>query len=310
MSACGGQFTPVRAVPSPDVTTESFQPLSARDQGVPRRQILHEGVPAHLEIGLRAWIARALLGGGGLHVALRLEIATGRERPADVLAYGLGEEHLLDVVDAILASGGPWPELNPGDIERGSNSNLVGLGHLRNDLRGILEAGSSAWRVNDDFTGLTRRVDRAAAAAAEATTAAADNAPGSGSAADHLRSAWTALYELHPDSPAAYRDAIRAVEAAAHGLIEPNNARATLGTMLGQLRATPDRWVLAIRGPGGTGNIASLIAMIELLWTGQTSRHGGQTPTRPETFEEAQMAVHLAVTLVQWFVTGAVSRKT
>lgn len=80
--------------------------------------------------------------------------------------------------------------------------------------------------------------------------------------------------------------------------------------MLGQLRATPDRWVLAIRGPGGAGSITPLIAMIELLWTGQTSRHGGQAPTRPETFEEAQMAVHLAVTLAQWFIGGAVSRRT
>ena len=50
------------------------------------------------------------------------------------------------------------------------------------------------------------------------------------------------------------------------------------------------------------------MAMIGLLWTGQTSRHGGQAPTRPQTFEEAQMAVHPAVTLVPWFVTGTVSR--
>lgn len=153
-------------------------------------------------------------------------------------------------------------------------------------------------------------MDCTVAAAAEAAREPADNVPGAGSAADHLRSAWTALYQLHPDSPTAYRDAIRAVEAAAHSLVEPNNARATLGTMLGQLRATPERWVLAIRGPGGTDSITPLMTMIELLWTGQTSRHGAQTPTRPETFEEAQMALHLAVTLVQWFVTGTVSRRT
>jgi hypothetical protein len=53
-----------------------------------------------------------------------------------------------------------------------------------------------------------------------------------------------------------------------------------------------------------------LIAMIELLWTGQTSRHGARPPTRPETFEEAQMAVYLAMTLVHWFVSGAASRRT
>ena len=52
-----------------------------------------------------------------------------------------------------------------------------------------------------------------------------------------------------------------------------------------------------------------LISMMELLWTGQTSRHGSQTPTAQEASDEARMAVHLAVTLVQWFTTGAVIRK-
>lgn len=69
---------------------------------------------------------------------------TGSDDTADGLADGLGEEHLLDVIDAILASGGPWPQLNPGAIELGSNTSLTGLRHLRNDLTGILEAGSSA----------------------------------------------------------------------------------------------------------------------------------------------------------------------
>ena len=49
--------------------------------------------------------------------------------------------------------------------------------------------------------------------------------------------------------------------------------------------------------------------MMELLWTGQTSRHGAQTVARRETQQETAMAVHLAVLLVHWFTTGAVRRK-
>ncbi|MFI6986560.1 hypothetical protein ACIBSV_49580 [Embleya sp. NPDC050154] len=49
-------------------------------------------------------------------------------------------------------------------------------------------------------------------------------------------------------------------------------------------------------------------AMMQLLWDGQTSRHGKQTPTRPETLEEARAAVHAAAILVQWFVSGAFTR--
>ncbi len=44
------------------------------------------------------------------------------------------------------------------------------------------------------------------------------------------------------------------------------------------------------------------------LWEGQTSRHGAQTETVPETLEAAPAGVHLAAALVQWFVSGAVIR--
>jgi hypothetical protein len=36
------------------------------------------------------------------------------------------------------------------------------------------------------------------------------------------------------------------------------------------------------------------------LWQGQTSRHGGQTATVPETLEAARAGAHLAALLVQW----------
>ncbi|MET7792027.1 hypothetical protein ABZ745_34690 [Streptomyces sp. NPDC013082] len=41
------------------------------------------------------------------------------------------------------------------------------------------------------------------------------------------------------------------------------------------------------------------------LWEGQTSRHGARSGTVPETLEAARASVHLAATLVQWFVTWA-----
>lgn len=82
--------------------------------------------------------------------------------------------------------------------------------------------------------------------------------------------------------------------------------RATLGTMIGHMRANPGKFSLALLA--GKGDVLALVSMVDLLWTRQTSRHGGKEPTRPETPEEGQMAVHLAVTLVEWFTSGAVSR--
>ncbi|MEU3881754.1 hypothetical protein [Streptomyces californicus] len=81
------------------------------------------------------------------------------------------------------------------------------------------------------------------------------------------------------------------------------------------LRLRPGRAV-SIRGlrgrhvtGGGVGDpIAPAEAMMRALWEGQTSRHGAQTATVPESLEAARAGVHLAAALVQWFVSGAVAR--
>lgn len=295
------------------MTFPPFQKLSARVADLPATQVLHEGVPPHMDMLVRTWIYRALAGGGAAMIALRLEIPIDYERAdgdaARFLAFDPQPDELLDVVDAILSCGGPWPAPSTGDRVRSRNTNHAGLIELKNDLETLLREGSSAWRVNDSFSALTRRVDVTVTAAAQASEGTAMAVPAAGSAGGQLRAACDALYGLHPDPSAAYRDAIRAVESAAHATIEPNNAKATLGTMLGQFRNAPHVYRIAIPGPDGTGSITPLTAMMELLWTGQTSRHGGQAPTRPETFEEAQVAVHLAATLVQWFTSGAVTRR-
>jgi hypothetical protein len=119
---------------------------------------------------------------------------------------------------------------------------------------------------------------------------------------------WACVHALRPDPVKAYALAIKAVESAAQALVESRNAKATLGTMLGHLKANRDRFSLVIGGPDGKGDVGSLIENMRLLWEGQTSRHGSSKPTRDEAPEEAAMALHLAVTLVQWFTSGAVRR--
>ena len=117
------------------------------------------------------------------------------------------------------------------------------------------------------------------------------------------------LYGVTPNPPSAFSAAIKAVESAAHSIIEPNNAKATLGTMIGQLRNAPGRYRLVLPGSDANGDVAVLRDMMSLIWTSQTSRHGAQTNMRDETLEETEMAVQLAVVLVHWFTTGAIRRK-
>jgi hypothetical protein len=103
----------------------------------------------------------------------------------------------------------------------------------------------------------------------------------------------------------AYSEAIKAVEAAGHTLIEPDNVRSTLGTMIREIGANPRQFSLTIAG----GRAVTLRHMMGLLWVGQTSRHGGET-YRPETQEQAEMAISLAETLVEWFLSGKIQRQS
>ncbi|MFD6115294.1 hypothetical protein ACFWG0_35085 [Streptomyces yangpuensis] len=73
-------------------------------------------------------------------------------------------------------------------------------------------------------------------AAVEEALKAADQ-PERGSASRHLRQAMDLAYALHPDPVKAYSEAIKAVECALHDTIQPNNRRATLGT----IRSSPAR---------------------------------------------------------------------
>ena len=78
--------------------------------------------------------------------------------------------------------------------------------------------------------------------------------------------------------------------------------------MLGALRSSENRFSLVI-GKNRDRNVSTLIGCMSLLWEGQTSRHGSSAETRMETIDEATAAVHLAVTLVQWFTSGAVRKQ-
>lgn len=173
------------------------------------------------------------------------------------------------------------------------------------ELSRILELGGSVWRVADDGGSLERRVDRTV------TAAMTEAASSESSAADHLAAAWQAAYGRHADPSRAYSEAIKAVESAAAPVVLPTDRLATLGRIIGTLRQASDRWELVIpNGEQPAADISVFIGMLELLWHGQTDRHGGVTPTRPIPQEAGPAAVHLAVLVVQWFQSGAMRRKT
>jgi hypothetical protein len=116
----------------------------------------------------------------------------------------------------------------------------------------------------------------------------------------HLTSAWNHAFGRNPDPSRAYAESIKAVEAAAIPVVSPNNSKATLGTVLGDLKAAPQKWQLVLSRPSTTGiaPVEVVTHLVSLLWANQTDRHA---PVQPIDQSQAEEAVHIALMLVHTF---------
>jgi len=115
-----------------------------------------------------------------------------------------------------------------------------------------------------------------------------------------LQSAFKKTYGRQPDFSQAYGLCIKAVEMAAIPALIPNDTIGTLGKAIGHLRCHKDEWALVFHD-SGTQGVDVVLGMLELLWKGQSDRHGGSPPPTSITREEAEAALQLASTLVYWF---------
>jgi len=183
---------------------------------------------------------------------------------------------------------------------------------LGESLERMLKEAGSAWTVaesGETWSGATfqlqRRVSESVAVASRRVM------DSTGRAGEHLRNAWSIAYGRNPDANAAYLEAVKAAEAAMVPVISPNNTKATLGTMLGDMKGMQGK--LSIELTPKDASIASfdvVLGMCQLLWKSQPERHG--TPeARPHSSvsaKAAEAAIHLALTIVQWFCGGIVVR--
>lgn len=187
-----------------------------------------------------------------------------------------------------------------------SRSDLSRPDGFAENVRETLQAGGSAWTVGQvppDRLGLVKRVPDAMQEAFEAAVAER------GDSANLLASAWGRAYGMNPDPGPAYHDAVRAVEAAAHPVVTPNNNTATLGTIIGEMKADLIRWEVVLDHDAKVNPPEVVVQMMDLLWTNEYERHATNKKVPLHvTPEQAEAAVVLAVTLVSWFRSGHVRR--
>ena len=289
-----------------------FQRLRERLAGHPADTTLRRDIPAPLEPVLRHWIRLACQhdADAAQRVALRLDIApTFDGRPGtfsflDAICNVSDNPDVLDVIDGLLAVHRAPTWFGDDRLHQTAEN----YGHLVGNLVDALDDAGSAYTVASDLRALVERVDPTVAAAIEHTIDAA-----SPTAGGLLRDAWRHAYGLHPDPTAAYREAVRAVEEVACPLVLEKAAEknsATLGTVSKHLRDAPDKWQFVLLDKNDAGSVDTLVAMLDRLWTGQVSRHGGGRRSRDQTQTEAEAAVHLAATLVQLLNAGALVRRS
>jgi hypothetical protein len=199
-------------------------------------------------------------------------------------ACGRDPRLLLDVIDSILAMG--------------CDSELV------EELRGHLDAGKSVWGVAVDESGLERWVPEIESAAYEAAVVPGD------AASDELVEAWNNLNGLHPDPSDAWDHAIKACEHILKPIVTPNQRDATLGNVLGQLRAEPPVVDFILRDNALRNQVDPLETfehMLHLIWP-NPDRHGSVAMRTP-TLVEAQAVVQTAILVVHWARIGVLVRR-
>jgi hypothetical protein len=86
------------------------------------------------------------------------------------------------------------------------------------------------------------------------------------------------------------------------------STKPSLGKAIAHLRDKPGDWCLVLEGAEEAAGIEPLRFMLQLLWTAQRSRHAGGPGTRDQQLAEAEAALSLAITCVQWFASGFVRR--
>ncbi len=167
-------------------------------------------------------------------------------------------------------------------------------------LEQVLYAGGSVWRVNDLGDGLERRVTDEEKAAYDGAVSPADEV------AAELSTAWAHAYGRNPDPSDAWDHAIKAVEASLWSIVTPNNNKANLGTIAGHLGKQAQQFALRLASSSDRAtNVETLGQMLRLMWP-NPDRHATGARRAPSQ-QEAQNVVHLAVLVVSWVRSGALS---
>jgi hypothetical protein len=283
------------------MTRRGWTPFGLIGEQAEQYHVLVPGVPSWMKAGLIAWQYGHFHQGQNLASARVMRdaernVRLGWQAPAqgtyvhaqDVHAalIRLHDDQLLRLTDWLLST----HSYEDSTVE---------------ELRTILDEGSSKWQVGDreGYLGLIERVPAGVQEAAEQTIASA------GTAGRLLATAWANVHRLEPDDSGAYAAAVKAVETASFAALNIVSSDATLGNSIRTIEGDNSYRLPFRREHHKHPTREVLLGMLRTLWRGHRDRHGSEDYSGV-THEEAEAAVTLAVTLVGWFSAGAVQKRS
>jgi hypothetical protein len=178
--------------------------------------------------------------------------------------------------------------------------------HSADRINQIFQQGSSIYEVRT--VQLQGEAIRAIERRVSSEVATVEEQIGDWRVRRELAAARSAIFGLTADYVQGLHHGVKAVENSACGIVEPNNAKSTLGRVAKALEVNQGG-VFSAR-IGTTKEISSMCA---LLWdTERRHRHGGEAEREPDlpTREEAEAAYSLVVLLSDWFTRGVIFRRS
>jgi hypothetical protein len=167
----------------------------------------------------------------------------------------------------------------------------------------ILYQSGSKWSVarTDQGWELVQRV--------EDVVELAKNSLPKGLPKDLLAEAWLLAYGQNPRPSSAYAEAIKAMEASLVELVEPNNKKATFGTIISKLR--DQKWVVGSETLTDAGSQNLLVDLCNLAWKGQSDRHATDFESfRSVTQRDAELAISVAIFVVHAANNGSIRKSS
>ena len=155
------------------------------------------------------------------------------------------------------------------------------------------------YRLDVDNERLVKRVDATVWAAYEKALSANDRA------SEWIASAWAKTHSRDRDPSGAWEDARKAVEEVLKPIVSPSNAKATISSMIKEIREGEHKWECDLRGSDWESSVLQFARSLEVI--GYPGDHHGGRDGKVEP-EVSRTAVLQAVAVVGWLRDGAFRR--